>query len=60
MRNDLKKYSEQLRQIVERYYYRQITLQDYRAQRKIVFDCIEREWIGSGNDERQQSDDASE
>lgn len=51
MSNDIKKYSEQLRQILDDYYHNQISLEDYRAQRKFVLDSIEHELAGADSDE---------
>ena len=43
------KYAQQLRQLVNEYYHQQLTFDDYRAQRKIIFDHIEKELAGGNN-----------
>jgi hypothetical protein len=44
MSDGMQKYAQQLRWLVDDYYHRQITLDDYRAQRKVIFDRIEVEF----------------
>ena len=46
MSDDMIKYAQQLRRLVEDYYYQQMTADDYRAQRKLIFDHIENELAG--------------
>lgn len=47
MSEDMEKYSQQLRQLVEEYYQQQLSRADYRAQRKVLFDQIESEYAAS-------------
>lgn len=56
MSDDMTIYSQQLRRLVDEYYHQQITVEDYRAQRKIIFDQIEMEQTGGGNSEAQKTD----
>lgn len=46
MSDDMIKYAQQLRRLVEDYYYQQLTADEYRAQRKLIFDHIENELAG--------------
>lgn len=46
MNDDMIKYAQQLRRLVEGYYYQQMTAEEYRAQRKVIFDHIENEFAG--------------
>lgn len=39
-------YSQQLRRLIDEYYHQQISVDDYRAQRKLIFDQIEKEFAG--------------
>lgn len=50
MSADIIKYSQQLRRLVHEYYRQQITLDDYLAQRKLIFDHIESELAGGNNE----------
>lgn len=49
MSDDMIKYSQQLRRLIDDYYHQQMTSDDYRAQRKLIFDDIEREFTGRNN-----------
>jgi hypothetical protein len=40
------KYTLQLRRLIEDYYHQQLTVDEYRARRKLIFDAIERESAG--------------
>lgn len=56
MSEDMEKYSQQLRQLVEEYYQQQLSFEEYRAQRKLIFDQIESEYAASNQaGENQQS-----
>lgn len=46
MNDDMIKYAQQLRRLVEGYYFQQMTVEEYRAQRKEIFDRIENEFAG--------------
>ena len=46
MSDDMIKYAQQLRRLVEDYYYQQMTADEYRAQRKLILDHIENELAG--------------
>lgn len=46
MSDDMIKYSQPLRRLIEEYYHQQITVDDYRAQRTLIFDQIEKEFAG--------------
>lgn len=46
---DIQKYSPQLRRLVEEYYHRQITMEDYRLQRKRMLDQLEMELAGNAD-----------
>ena len=46
MSNDMIKYAPQLRRLIDDYYHQQITVEDYKAQRKLIFDQIEKELAG--------------
>jgi hypothetical protein len=46
MSAEIRNYAQQLRRMVEEYYHRQLTLEDYRAQRKLLLDQLERESAG--------------
>jgi hypothetical protein len=62
MSDDLTMYSQQLRWLVDEYYRQQITVDEYRAQRKIIFDNIEMESAGgnsSGESLKADSPDAT-
>jgi hypothetical protein len=62
MSDDLTMYSQQLRWLVDEYYRQQITVDEYRAQRKIIFDNIEMESTGgnsNGESLKADSPDAS-
>ena len=43
------KYAQQLRRLIDEYYHQQLTFDDYRAQRKLIFDHIEKELAGGDN-----------
>lgn len=55
MSDDMEKYSQQLRQLVDEYYHQQLTVEEYRAHRKLLFDEIEIQLVGSN-----PKDDAGE
>jgi hypothetical protein len=40
------KYAQQLKRLVDDYYHQQVTAEDYRAQRKSIFDHIEQDLAG--------------
>ena len=46
MSDDMTKYAQQLRQLTDDYYHQQLTLAEYRAQRKQILDHIEKELAG--------------
>ena len=46
MNDDMIKYAQQLRRLVEDYYFQQMTAEEYRVQRKVIFDHIENEFAG--------------
>ena len=46
MSDDMTKYSQQLRQLVAEYYHQQMTVDAYRAQRKLILDEIEVQFVG--------------
>ncbi len=46
MSDDMIKYSQQLRRLIDEYYHQHITMDDYRAQRTLIFDHIEKEFTG--------------
>lgn len=52
----IKNYAQQLRQIVDDHYHQQITRDEYQAQRKIIFDCIESELRGSSGEDLKNGD----
>lgn len=56
MRNDMNRYSQQLRQIVDDYFHGQLTVQEYVAQRKIVLDRIEDGLTSGASDEAHRED----
>lgn len=49
MSDDMIKYAQLLRRLIDEYYHQQITVDDYRAQRKLIFDQIEKESAGGNN-----------
>jgi hypothetical protein len=49
MSDDMTMYSQQLRWLVDEYYRQQITVDDYRAQRKMIFDQIEMALAGGNS-----------
>jgi len=49
MSDDMTMYSQQLRWLVDEYYHQQITVDEYHAQRKIIFDKIEMESNGGSS-----------
>jgi hypothetical protein len=46
MSDDMIKYAQQLRRLIDDYYHQQLSPGDYRAQRKDIFDRIEKELAG--------------
>lgn len=56
MIGSMEKYSQHLRQLVDDYYRQHMTLFEYRAERKILFDAIESESGDSSNDARKRAD----
>lgn len=49
MNPEIRKYAQQLRRLVEEYYHRQMTMDDYRMQRKRILDQLEAELGGSAD-----------
>lgn len=47
MSEEMEKYSQQLRQLVDGYYHQQMSADAYHAQRKMILDQIENEFIVS-------------
>ncbi len=61
MSDDMTLYAQQLRWLVDEYYHQQITADDYRAQRKLIFDKIEMELAGGTiGSETQKTDSPDE
>ena len=56
MSDGMTMYSQQLRRLVDEYYHQQISVEDYRTQRQMIFDQIEMEQAGGGNSEVQKTD----
>ena len=48
MSDDMIKYAQQLRRLTDDYFHQQLSLGEYRAQRKDIFDHIEKELAGGG------------
>lgn len=46
MSDGMIKYAQQLRRLIDDYYHQQLAPDDYRAQRKDIFDHIEKELAG--------------
>jgi hypothetical protein len=61
MSDDMRIYSQQLRQLVDEYYHQQISVDVYHAQRKLIFDKIEMEQAGdSGSSETRKKESLME
>lgn len=45
MSNAMLKYSQQLRRLIDDYYHQQLSVDEYRAQRKLIFDQIDSELV---------------
>ncbi len=43
MKVEIPRYSEQLRQLTDEYYYQQVSSEEYRRQRKQILDAIDRD-----------------
>lgn len=62
MSGEMKKYSLELRRLNGEYYHQQMTVDDYRALRKAIFDNLEMEFVrsyDSGDGRETSSLDAS-
>lgn len=46
MSDPMLKYSQQLRRLIDDYYHQQLSADEYRAQRKLIFDQLESEMTG--------------
>jgi hypothetical protein len=40
-------YAQQLRLLVDGYYHQELSMEDYRAQRKVIFDQIEKDFAAN-------------
>ena len=59
MNEDMAKYAQQLRQLVDEYYQQQMPLDVYRTQRKLILDQIELEYAASSQNSDAQKTTAS-
>ncbi len=52
MNDEMKRYSQELRRLNDEYYHQQMTVDDYRALRKALFDNIEMEFVRNDDGDR--------